>query len=157
MKQLIGKPKKAFLLAICGFCMFILSSSAPYGGDSFEIYLNQKLVIQQALHADKSVKELSLQTNNYNDQLKVSFSHCGKIGEGRSLALKGKDNRVVKQWKFADGTSSSRYMSFSVKELIDVQKANAAEKLNLVYSSKELPKGYILASVNIGKMAVAKL
>lgn len=143
------------LVGIITFSMALVSFSNGKGGDYFEIYLNNKLVVQQVLHADKKVKQLSLQQSNYNDQLKVVYSECGRIGQERKITIKDGQNRVLKQWSFVNGTKSAKEMIVNVKEILDLKKANTL--LQLVYSSRELPKGQVLASITKANNSHTKL
>jgi hypothetical protein len=147
------KSLKSFavvLLLLAGH-VGLLSFTAPRGGDSFAIYLNNKLVLQQYLHGDKAVKTISLQSANYNDELRISFSHCGRVGKNRSITIKDGQNKVLKQWRYADNNSS---MVCKVKDIAGLKKGNAA--LQLFYSSGEMPTGRVLASVIVEGSSIAK-
>jgi len=133
----------------------LFSFSKVKGGDYFEIYLNNKLVVQQVLRSDKNVKQLSLQQSNYKDQLKVVYSECGRIGQERKITIKDGQNRVLKQWSFVNGTKSAKEMIVNVKDILDLKKGDAV--LQLIYSSRELPKGQVLASITKANNSHAKL
>lgn len=143
------------IVTIITFSMALVSFSKVKGGDYFEIYLNNKLVVQQALHADKKIKQLSLQQSNYKDQLKVVYSECGRVGEERKITIKDGQGRVLKQWNFVNGTKSAKEMIVNVKDILDLKKGNAV--LQLVYSSRELSKGQVLASITRANNSHAKL
>ena len=144
-KQPWIRQSMGIVLGIITLSMTLVSFSKVKGGDYFEIYLNNRLVVQQVLHSDKNVKQLSLQKSNYNDQLKVVYSECGRIGQERKITIKDGQNRVIKQWSFVNGTKTAKEMTFKVKDILDLKKGDAV--LQLVYSSKELPKGQVLASI----------
>jgi len=144
-KNPLNKKSLGIVVGIITLFMALVSFSKVKGGDYFEIYLNNKLVVQQILHSDKTVKQLSLQQSNYNDQLKIVYSECGRIGQERRITIKDGQNRVIKQWSFVNGTKTAKEMAFKVKDILDLKKGDAV--LQLVYSSKELPKGQVLASI----------
>lgn len=125
--------------------LIILSFTAKAGGDSYEIYLNNKLIVTQA-RMGVTVDNLQLSKANYNDELVVRYSHCGITGKGRSIVLKDDKNNIVKEWKFADGNAS---MSISVKEILELQKKNNTTLSLYYFSSQYLPKGRMLTSVKL--------
>ena len=114
------------------------------GGDHFEVYLNKKLVFTQVVHQPGTLKSLVLDQRNLNDQVDVFYSHCGKLGTKRTIAIK-EGNHLLKQWRFADGTG--KFMSLGAKELLSFKTKNSSKKLELYYSSAEIPEGRTLASV----------
>lgn len=128
------------------FSSVLFSFTTSPGGDSFTIYLNNKLILQQYVHADKSVKTLSLSDANPNDELRVNYSHCGTVGKKRVLTIKNQQNKILKQFSFADGNNS---MVCKVKDIPGLTK-NSGE-LSLVYSSAEMPAGHVLASLVMEK------
>lgn len=136
------KNMAAGLLAVA-LCASLLSF-AP-GGDHFEVYLNKKLVFQQVVSQPGSVKSLSLDQRNINDQVDVFYSHCGKIGSKRSIAIKD-GKTVLKQWRFADA-GGNKFMSIGAKELLAFKDKNSDRKINLYYTSEEIPDGKLLASI----------
>jgi len=150
-----NRQSLGIVVGIITLSMALFSFSKVKGGDYFEIYLNNKLVVQQVLRSDKNVKQLSLQQSNYKDQLKVVYSECGRIGQERKITIKDGQNRVLKQWNFVNGTKSAKEMIVNVKDILDLKKGNAV--LQLVYYSRELPKGQILASITKANNSHAKL
>ena len=137
-------------IVIAAFIVFsgtaLLSFSGKWGGDVFEIYLNGKRVLQQFVHVDKSVKTLQLTSVSNNDKIDVYYSHCGHTGTNRVLTVRDETNKIIKQFKFTDAANTHSAMSFTVKDVVSVQKNNST-KLNLYYSSKELPAGSLLATI----------
>ena len=140
--------RRSFVIAglLMAFSIALFSFKTGRGGDSFTIYLNNKLVLQQYVYADKSVKTISLSGANPNDELRVSYSHCGTVGKKRVLTIKDKQNKILKQFSFADGNDS---MTCKVKDIPGLTKESA--ELSLVYSSAEMPGGHVLASLVIRK------
>jgi hypothetical protein len=128
-------------------CTALFSFSTHPGGDSFEIYVNNSMVIQQYVHRDVAVKNLSLQDASASDVIKVYYNHCGRVGTAKTIAVKDSQNRTLKSWEFADG---DKYMTFKVQEIAALQKQNAGTRLNLFYSAKEMPSGRVLAAITNG-------
>ncbi|MEX2235113.1 MAG: hypothetical protein WD824_23320 [Cyclobacteriaceae bacterium] len=154
MLQNASKPLAIRSLALVAVCATLISFSAKIGGDSFTIYLNDKLMLQQDVTPDAGVRNFSLNVNNGDDVLKIHYSHCGKVGSGRSISIKNDDNKVLKTWNFSSNTSA--VMTFKVRDIPAA--ANAGnQKLFLVYSSKELPEGKLLASVLVSNGNKASL
>lgn len=135
-----------FASLFLAFSAMLFSFSSPRGGDSFEVYINNKLVLQQFIARDKEVKNIVLQ-NNPNDQIRISYSHCGTVGKDRSLIVKDDQNKVLKEWHFSNATGADNGMTCKVKDILDLKKGNTT--LKLYYSSKELSAGRLLASISV--------
>ncbi|WP_276485369.1 hypothetical protein [Paraflavitalea pollutisoli] len=133
-------------LALLAFCATLTSFAAYRGGDSFSIFLNDKLVLQQHLAMKEGLKSFELGKANYNDQLSITFSHCGQPGKGRSIAIKDQHHKTLKEWHYGDGANAKSSMTCKVGDIIDLQK-NKGGKLQLYYSSKEMPAGHLLAAI----------
>jgi len=136
--------RRSFVIAglLVALSLTLFSFKPDWGGDSFTIYLNNKQVLQQFLHIDKTVKSLNLQSADYNDELRINFSHCGEVGKSRVLTIKDQKGNILKQLRFEDGNAS---MTFKVKDIINADKNS--NTLQLFYSSVEMPKGQVLAAI----------
>jgi hypothetical protein len=133
-------------------CLITFSFAALAGGDTYQIYLNNKLVFKQKSYNPSVVdlNNLQLTKTNYNDDLVVYYSHCGVTGTGRSIEIKDENNNVLKQWKFKDAQGSNASMVIPVKDILELQQQNPKATLNLYYfSEKYLPKGRMLASIKM--------
>jgi hypothetical protein len=146
--------KYAALFLFMALCTTFFSFSEKRGGDVFAIYLNGKQVHQQFVHADKSVKTLSLHSLSENDKIEVFYSHCGQAGKNRVITIRNEKNEAIKKMVFGDGKDNRARMGFFRK---DIPKTKS-ERINLFYSSAELPDGRLLATIvwNEGKV-IAKL
>lgn len=145
----IMKNKAVIASAIALLCVLLSSFANRPGGDSFSIYLNDKLLIQQFVHMKEKTKTISLQNASANDVIKVHYSHCGKMGIARNLFIKDSQNKTLKAWKFEnsdDGDKGS--MRVSALEITKLQKATGNKQLTLVYSSEQLPAGFVLANIS---------
>jgi len=150
MLQAIKKSGVRKFLAPLLLLMGLPAFSGGMGGESFEIYLNNKLVLQQFVYHNEGVKNFSLDKQSYNDQLTIYYNHCGKSGTGRTIQLKDGQNRVLKQWQFPDGEGARAPMTCKVKDILDLQKNAGATQISLVYFSRQLPAGRLLASISLG-------
>jgi hypothetical protein len=150
MKRFNSNRIAAKTLALLAVCATLFSFSSYRGGDSFSIFLNNKLVFEQHVHMKEGVKSFELGKANANDQLSVYYSHCGQPGKGRSIAIKDENNKTLKEWHFGDGNSAKSSMTCKVGDILSLQK-NREGKLQLYYSSKELPNGHLLAAIVVGE------
>lgn len=140
MKQLI--PGKALALSVLALTLSYFSAFA--GGEHFRVYLNNKLVLVKHISEPISVMSLLDKTNSAV-QVVIHYSHCGQIGKNRHVSLKNNEGSVVKEWVFTDGQEG---MAIPAREIAALQKKYG--ELTLTYSSRELPKGRALASLNSG-------
>ncbi len=128
------------LLIAASFTLF--SFTIRWGGDSFTIHLNDKLLIKQFVYGDKNIKSIELKQNNAEDELRISYSHCGVVGKSKTITVKDQHDKVLKSWTFSDGQAS---MTCKVKDILGLEKGDVS--LRLFYSSKEMPGGLVLASI----------
>jgi hypothetical protein len=133
---------------LVALCATLLSFSINKGSEGFEIYLNNKLVVRQYGNQMNTVKGFQLDQRSYNDELTIKYSHCGRIGKSRNIIIKDEQNRILKEWHFADSKDAANLMSCKVKDILGLKKGNSHVTLNLYYSSSELPGGRLLAIIN---------
>ncbi|HLF46586.1 MAG TPA: hypothetical protein VI548_09185 [Chitinophagaceae bacterium] len=148
------KINRKFFMATCfllATSVALFSFNIPWGGDSFTIHLNDKLIVKQYLYGDKTIKSIELNQRNYNDELRISYSHCGTTGKDRTLAIKDQKGKVLKQWNFSDNNAT---MTCKVKDILGLEKENTA--LRIFYSSAEMPRGHVLASIVTDNRSTAK-
>ena len=156
---MLSKNKKRIfggLASLLVLATALFSFTSPMGGDVFQIYLNNKMVLQEYVHDSKGVKNLNMDNASLNDQITVHYSHCGTIGKSRHIALKNDDGKVLRKWNFQDANGKIAGMTISVKDVVSVQKANGGNSVELFYSAKEMPRGKQLASINMGALAKVK-
>lgn len=143
---------KSLLLVLC---FGLLSFASKRGGDSFEIWLNGKRLIQQFVHVSNGVQTLQLTPTSENEKLDIYYRHCGQTGTNRYITIKDESDHALKVWKFTDANGSDAAMSIKVKDILSLKK-NKNSKLNIFYSSAELPKGRELASLALsGETSIA--
>lgn len=143
MIQLRTKQTLAVRSLILVVCSALLSFSEKPGGDSYAIYLGDKVLLKAFVHPEGTAKNIVLGTSDASDVLKVHYSHCGKTGLHRSLAVVDVREKVLKAWSFIDGSD----MELSLKDVVRL--SQNAEGVKMVYSSLELPEGKVLASITV--------
>lgn len=129
----------------------LFSFTTRWGGDSFTIRLNDKLIVKQYVYADKTIKAIELKESNLNDELRISYSHCGVVGKSRTITVKDQKDRVLKVWNFSDAQAS---MTCKVKDILRLEKEDIS--LRLFYSSAEMPKGHVLASIETNSRSTVR-
>lgn len=131
-----------------------LFSFTNLGGEGFEIYLNNKVVLQHYGKPDNAPKNIRLNAYAANDQLTVKYHHCGKVGKNRVLTIKDKQNKILKEWRFADAAVPFAPMNCNVKDILRLGKGNNSE-FKLYYTSSELPGGRLLTTIIVENNIVA--
>lgn len=144
MKPAIIKSACALLLS---FILF--SFSTPPGGEGFEIYLNNKVIIQRFGNDVNKPQTIKLALSSAQDEITIKYYHCGRVGKNRVLTIKDSQEKVLKEIRFADVNIPVAGMICKVKDIISLKKSNDSF-LKLYYTSTELPNGRLLASVLTG-------
>lgn len=144
MKTIISK---AMVLMIV--CISLLSFSPKPGGEGFEIYLNNKMVLQQYGTAMHEIKHLSLDQTDNNAQLIIKYYHCGKVAKNRIVTIRDQQNRSLKEFHFADAATPMAAMAVNVSDIINLKKGKGSQ-LNIYYASSELSKERLLTSIITG-------
>ena len=103
-------------------------------------------MLQQFVYASKGVQTIQFTQTSENDKLDIYYSHCGQVGKNRYITIKNEKDQPIKAWKFADAIDKNGAMSFILKDILSLRK-NKTDKLNLFYSSSELPAGRTLATI----------
>lgn len=139
----------------------MLMQPAFAGTDSYRIYLNNKLILQQYVGRPLDLESLPLSEANSNDKLVIYYSHCGATGKNRSISVKDEKGTILKEWKFADAAVKNEMnipagddgMSIPVKEILALQAKDHG--LSLYYSAQQLPAGRLLTRVGKTSKPVA--
>lgn len=156
MKQIISKRKTTGLLTLFAVIITLLSFTTNKGGEGYEIYIDNKLVLQQYGNQTGNVKSLQLSRQDQDAQMIVKYWHCGRIGKSRQITIRDAQNRMLKQWNFGDAKNATTGMSCKVKDIVALEKGKT-QSLNLYYSSSELPKEKLLASIQVSGNNVASV
>ena len=148
------KPIWILLLTTTMACL--QSFTAKAGGEGFEIYLNNKLILWKAVNKPFSLHNLQLDKANKDDQLVIYYHHCGSTGKDRAIVIKDEKGNTIKEWKFADASgSNNKGMTIPVKELLQLEKNYSQTNLNIVYFSQQLPKGRALSAIQFNGKSTA--
>ena len=139
------------MFALITLCFAVFSFTTKLGLDSYEIYLNNKLILKQSVNQPLSLRILQLGQANDNDQLRINYKHCTVKGAGtdRAILLKDEKGNTLKKWVFTNASGSGLSMVIPVKELLQLEKNNADHDLSLQYTARELPKGETLAFLRV--------
>ncbi|QNA43056.1 hypothetical protein [Lacibacter sediminis] len=142
------KAKQLFVMVfLVAASSFIYSFVTPMGGEGFEIYVDNKLVLQQFNQEMKQLKNIQLTEAQSKSELKVKYYHCGMAGKSRILELKNSDQKTVKRWEFDNSEGKNFAITVAVKEILDSQEKLGNGTIYLYYSSKEAPQGRLLAGI----------
>ncbi len=152
----VSKKVPVLLAALATACLTLLSFTSTKGGEGFEIYLDNKVVLQKFGSQMNTVSVLQLDAVSASGQLQVKYHHCGRVGKHRVITITNGEAKVLKTSRYDDAKQQSAAMSCSVKDIITLQNPGAG-KLNLYYSSSELPGGRLLVSIVPPAKAVVKL
>jgi hypothetical protein len=149
--------KKTFLYSGLVLSLAILLSGfvSPLGGEGYQIFLDNKLVLEQFGNDMKQVKNLQLDPTQLKSELRVKFYHCGMAGKSRILELRTPGKQVLRQWQFANEEGKNFAITVPVKDILDLQKKAGAGTLHLFYSSKEAPEGRFLAGIITSEKSIA--
>jgi hypothetical protein len=149
MKSLFSKT-----MALSVLCAALFSFSPKPGGEGFEIYLNNKVVVQQYGQDINTVKSLQLSHASPDDKLTVKYHHCGRVGKNRVITIRDGQNNTLKEFRYNDATTPVSAMEIKLKEILNIKKTST---LKLYYTSSELPNGRMLASLNTTNTTLTKL
>ena len=131
-------------------CTVLLLQAFKVGGvDVYEIYLNNKLILQQSGNKPVTLQSLQLDKRNINDELVIYYNHCGESGRQRSIAIRDDKGTTLKEWKFTDASEVRSAMRIPVKELLQLDKNYTHSKLTIFYSAHQLLKGRTLYALQI--------
>ncbi|MBS0027166.1 hypothetical protein ACTJJ0_11555 [Chitinophaga sp. 22321] len=139
------------LFALIMLCFTAFGFTNYVGLDSYEIYLNNKLVLKQSVNQPLNLRVLQLGSAAPTDLLRITYKHCHtpNTGTDRSIVVQDENGNTLKKWTFANAHDTDVSMTIPVKELLRLEKDHAARDLSLHYASRELPKGETLAFLKV--------
>jgi hypothetical protein len=125
----------------------LFSFSGLSGAHSVQVYLDDKLMIDQYVDFKTGAPKLTISEVEKHSQIIVKYNECGRTVTGRTITLKDDKNKVLKDWVFEGSTSGYKDpMTLTVKEVTALkQKGN--NTLKLYYSSREFPEGQQIANL----------
>ena len=142
---------------LAGLFLFtiLMSFSNGFGGEGFQVYLNNKVVFEQFGSKMDVIQTLKLDQADENDQLSIIYHHCGRIAKNRTITIRDEQDKILKQWKFSDVKDGAARMTCKVKDILGLQTGKSSS-LKLYYSSSELPKGRQIVAIGIPSKNIAK-
>ena len=142
--------------AICGIVISaaLFSFSPKPGGEGFEISQGGKILTQKYGNNLEEGKSLQIQIIS-TEPLIVKYYHCGRVGNNRIITVKDDQNKLLKEFHYADLKTPAPSMVVPLKDILTMKKGSSVS-LKLYYSSSELPKGRQLASIISGNTSLAK-
>lgn len=142
------KAKQFFMIVfLVAVSSFVYSFVTPAGGEGFEIYIDNKMVLQQFNQEMKELKTIQLTAAQSKSMLQVKYYHCGMAGKSRILELKNADQKTIRRWEFDNSEGKNFAITVAVKEILDSQQKTSDGAIYLYYSSKEAPQGRLLAGI----------
>ena len=141
--------KPAWAVFLLSTVLLLPAFTVIRGVDVYEIYLNNKLLLQQAANKPFTLQSLQLNKGNINDELVIYYNHCGESGKHRSIAIKDDKGNTIKEWKFTDASEVRSAMRIPIKELLQLDKSYAHSSLTIFYSAQQLPKGRTLSGLQL--------
>lgn len=149
MKKYLSPFKLALLLPVAALTFILSSFSSNPGGEGFEVFQNNKLVFQQFGGDMKNVKSLQLNAASSKDEITIKYYHCGRSGKNRHLIIRNGDKKELKNWQFANASTSQRDpgMSFRVGDVLSLQGKSKKSALDVYYTSSEIPAGRLIVSL----------
>lgn len=130
-------------MKILAFSVVFFSFAPRFGGEHYQIHVNNALRVQQVIAHQEEMPNLTL-TSTTLGNITVFYDHCGQIGKNRSLTIQNKQGKAVKTWSFING--SDKRMALDAKEVVAILKHENSD-LKLIYTSTEIPKGRELAKL----------
>ena len=137
------------LIPVAALLLSLFSFSARPGGEGFEVFQNDKLILQQFGNDMKKIRTIQLGNISSSDEITVKYYHCGQTGKNRHLIIRDSDNKELKHWQFADMSSKDRGMSFHPADVLISKGKKAAATVNVYYTSTEIPQGRHLMTLQL--------
>ena len=157
MKYLLFKNSFAKSLLLTGIYFIAFAGTAIAGLDYYSIYIGKKLAFTRYLNKPLSLENLPISQADLNEQLVIQYYQCNmpdKTAKNRSISLRDKTGKVIKEWKFTDAKNGNTQMAIPLKELVEVAKNSNDKSLSLYYSANEKKEDEQLAFIAGGSRAV---
>lgn len=160
MKYSIFKNAFSKSLLLVVFSSVFFAFTAKAGLDYYSIYIGKKLAFTRSVNQPLSLENLPISQADLDEQLVIQYYQCNtpdKTGKNRSISLKDKNGKVIKEWKFADASSGNTAMSIPLKELEQAAKSSKDQSLSLYYAATGKSKEEQIAFVSGGSKAIGNL
>ncbi|MET0465084.1 MAG: hypothetical protein ABW007_18105 [Chitinophagaceae bacterium] len=129
-------------ISVIATSIILFAFTTTPGGEGFEVYRNNKLLLQQFGNDMKQVKTLQLEKLQSADILTIKYYHCGKTGKNRQIIVRNEHNTQLKNWQFTNLSSRDEGMSFHPSDII--KNGKNVSKVNVFYTSEEIPREKLL-------------
>jgi len=153
MKRLISRLSGVKLLGLVALSGMLLSFYG-LGGEGYTIRMGDKLLIEQHVTLKSAVPGFALNRSDAGKELSIYYSHCGLIGKSRSISVRDERDKVLKEWKYADALTEHNPMLCKVNDILALPRQG--NKMQLVYSSEEIPAGKVLANITMPMEGVVR-
>lgn len=132
-------------------CAILFSFAPMPGAHNYQVFLDDKMMIEQYAHPSKEAPVLSIDPQGNAKELSVRYSECGRTVSGRHILLKDESGKVIKDWSFAGSTKGfENPMVVKVKEIVAL-KQSGSNVLKLYYSSEPFPEGQHVVTLRLSK------
>jgi hypothetical protein len=139
-------------IGLLALLIYFASVSAKAGGDGYEIYLNNKLILKQYQGQNLSLTSLVLSEANVNDKIVICYTRCNvpdQSGKSRSITLKDNNGNVLKVWTFNNLAEDKGSMSIPVQEILELQKKTGEKPVSIFYAAQDHAQTQILPSLQL--------
>jgi hypothetical protein len=138
-------------------CSILFSFSKIIGAHNVQVFLDDKIVIDQYMDSRSIAPTLHLDPAEKHNQLIVKYNECGRTVTGRTITIKDEKNQVLKDWRFEGAATGLKDpMVCSVKDITALKKKES-NAFKLYYSSNEFAEGQQIANLIIGGEAKTAL
>ncbi|MEJ7693879.1 hypothetical protein [Daejeonella sp.] len=152
MKQIKFNQTFIIMFTLITLGVTAFSFTSKFGLDSYEISLNNKVILKHYVNQPLNLRVLQLNKAKEGDQLGIRYTHCtikDGAGTARSISVKDEKGNTLKKWAFADATGSNFNMIIAVNDLLKLEKAHTGQDLSIHYSARELPEGEMLSMLKL--------
>lgn len=160
MKYSLFKNAFSRSLLLVVLSSIVFTSTAKAGLDYYSIYIGKKLAFTRSVNQPLGLENLPISQADLNEELVIQYYQCNtpdKTGKNRSIILRDKNGKVIKEWKFADAKDGNTRMAIPLKELEQVAKNSKDQSLSLYYSANGKAADEQLAFISGGSKAVGWL
>jgi len=143
------------LMALLVVSGVLMSYTPRRGGEGFEVFLNNKLVVQLFGKNMNGASTLYLEPG-VDNEISIRYHHCGQTGKARRVDVKNEKGEVIKTWRFADNATPGNAMKFKISEAPGLKNLAGQVRWSIHYTSSELPAGRQLALLAKGNASTAR-
>jgi len=143
------------LMALLVISGVLMSYTPRRGGEGFEVFLNNKLVVQLFGKNMNGASTLYLEPG-VDNEISIRYHHCGQTGKARRIDVKNEKGALIKTWRFEDNATPGNAMKFKISEVPGLKNLAGQVRWSIHYTSSELPAGRQLALLARGNASTAR-